>query len=138
MTPRVELLEGPDLTELKLRARALGGASRSYCGPYALVAWHDGPVGVDIERVLPCGTRFAESITTPAERDRMSLDDDRELISLWSGKEALAKALGDAVAYDPRRLEAPAGWPDGVNGAWRATALDLPGDYVGWLCWKER
>ena len=31
------------------------------------------------------------------------------MASLWSGKEALAKALGDALRYDPRRLESPAG-----------------------------
>jgi phosphopantetheinyl transferase len=126
----VALLEGPDL---KARARAMGGASRSYCPPYALVAWHDGPVGVDIERVVPCDAAFAASIATPAERVPRT---DREIISLWSGKEALAKALGDAVDYDPRRLEAPAGWRDGSCGAWRAAALPVPDGYCGWVCWR--
>jgi hypothetical protein len=134
MTPRVELIEADSPAELRARARALGGASRSYCDPYALVAFHDGPVGVDIERVVACDARFAESITTPAERVPRT---DAEIVSLWSGKEALAKALGDAVDYDPRRLEAPGGWPGGINGAWRAAALALPAGCVGWLCWRE-
>jgi len=129
----VTLIEAASLTELKTRARSLGGDSRSYCAPYALVAWHDGPVGVDIERVVGCDARFAESITTPDERVPHT---DREIISLWSGKEALAKALGDAVDYDPRRLEAPGGWRNGVNGAWRAWALPLPDGYCGWACWR--
>jgi phosphopantetheinyl transferase len=129
----VTLLEAASLTELKTWARSLGGDSRSYCPPYALVAWHDGPVGVDIERVVGCDARFAESITTPDERVP---DSDREIISLWSGKEALAKALGDAVDYDPRRLEAPGGWRNGVNGAWSASALPLPDGYCGWVCWR--
>jgi hypothetical protein len=135
MTPRVELIEAPSLAELKQRAWALGGASRSYCPPYAVVAFHDGPVGVDIERVVACDARFAESITTPAEPVPRT---DAETVSAWSGKEALAKALGDAVEYDPRRLEAPGGWRNGVSGAWRAASLPLPDGYVGWLCWRDR
>jgi hypothetical protein len=129
----VTLIEASSLTELKTRARSLGGDSRSYCPPFALVAWHDGPVGVDIERIVDCDARFAESITTPDERVP---DTDREIISLWSGKEALAKALGDAVDYDPRRLEAPGGWRNGVSGAWHASALPLPDGYCGWVCWR--
>lgn len=63
---------------------------------------------------------------------------DRTITSLWSSKEALAKALGDALAYDPRRLEAPVAWPDGRSGAWRARALELAQeDYVGWVCWRD-
>jgi phosphopantetheinyl transferase len=131
MMPRVALLEG---TELKAQARAMGGDSRSYAAPYALVAFYDGPVGVDIERVVACDPRFAESITTPSEP---APREDREIVSLWSSKEALAKALGDAVDYDPRRLESPAHWRNGVNGAWRASELTLPDGFCGWLCWKE-
>lgn len=112
--------------------------SRSYRGPYALVAWCDGPVGVDIERVDPLARGFGESIATPAERRQLAgrLDADPVLVAdLWSGKEALAKALGDALDYDPRRLEAPLAWRDGAAGAWRAARLPVPGGYVGWLCW---
>jgi hypothetical protein len=135
MRPRVELIEAESLAELKARARSLGGASRSYCDPYALVGFHDGLVGVDIERVVGCDAGFAESITTPDERVPCT---DAEIVSLWSGKEALAKALGDAVDYDPRRLQSPGAWPAGVSGAWRASALELPDGYVGWLGWRDR
>ncbi|RKQ93027.1 4'-phosphopantetheinyl transferase superfamily protein [Solirubrobacter pauli] len=129
----VLLIEGPDPAALRARARTLGGQSRSYCAPYAVVAFHDGPVGVDIERVVDCDDRFAASITTPSERVPR---DAAEIISLWSSKEALAKALGDAVAYDPRRLESPAAWRNGVNGAWHAQALTLPDGFRGWVCWR--
>jgi 4'-phosphopantetheinyl transferase superfamily protein len=125
---RVMLIEANSPEELKAHARALGGDSRSYCHPYALIGFHDGPIGVDIERVVPCDTRFAESITTPDEPVPTT---DEEIISLWSAKEALAKALGDAVDYDPRRLPAP---HDG--DVWRAWELPLPNGYRGWACWR--
>ena len=109
--PRVALidvtLEGLDRGGAEERARELGAAvgagavSRSYCHPYALVAWHTGPVGVDIERIVACDEQFARSICTPTEHGRTPWANDREIVSLWSGKEALAKALGDAVALRP-------------------------------------
>jgi 4'-phosphopantetheinyl transferase superfamily len=126
---------------LKQRARALGDAmgpgtvSRSYCHPYALVGWHTGPVGVDIERVVVCDERFARSISTPSEKP---LGSHRHVVSRWSSKEALAKALGDALHYDPRRLESPAGWVDGASGPWRAETLAAPDGYCAWLCWRDR
>jgi 4'-phosphopantetheinyl transferase superfamily len=114
-------------------------ASRSYSFPYALVAWHSAPVGVDIERVAPCDEAFADSIRTPAERAAATprADSDRDITSLWSSKEALSKALGDALDYDPRHLQGPEAWPDGRSGPWRAVMLDLADDkHVAWLCWR--
>ena len=144
--PKVALidatLEGLDDAALRTRARGLGTAvgagavSRSYCHPYALVGWHTGSIGVDIERVVACPEAFAEAITTPAEHAGGRWTTDRELISLWSSKEALSKALGDALDYDPRRLESPAGWPDGVCGSWRTVTLPAPGGYCAWVCWR--
>jgi phosphopantetheinyl transferase len=128
----VLLIEDGTLPELRAHARALHADSRSYCPPYALLAWHDGPVGVDIERVVECDARFAASIVTPDEAVPRR---DEDIVSLWSSKEALAKALGDALDYDPQRLEGPGGWRNGVNGAWRASALSLPDGYCGWVCW---
>ncbi len=131
------------LRELARAASAHTGAqftSRSYRFPFALVAAHGAAVGVDIERVEPCDAAFADSIRTPAELSMAGPtreDRDRYFSSLWSSKEALSKALGDALAYDPRRLEGPGTWPDGRSGPWRATALDVPDGYVAWLCWKE-
>jgi phosphopantetheinyl transferase len=144
--PRVALIDGTvdglDEAALKLRARNLGAAvgadvvSRSYCHPYALVGWHTQPIGVDVERVVTCPPEFAPSISTPAEKAAARWTTDGELISLWSSKEALAKALGDALNYDPRRLESPAGWPGGTCGPWRAATLPLPDGHCGWVCWR--
>jgi len=146
--PAVWLLDataaGTDERALREQARAFSAAahakhvSRSYCHPYALIAWHDAPVGVDIERVGPCDPAFADSIATPSERRRPPevADRDRHVTALWSSKEALAKALGDALDYDPRRLESPMHWPDLQAGPWRAAALDVPDPYVAWVCWR--
>lgn len=145
--PHVRLLDarGADLDEAGLRewARVLGDAqgapyvTRSYRHPYALLAWHDARVGVDIERIEPFDAAFAASICTPDERlDWASLPDrDAHLASLWSGKEALAKALGDALSHDPRRLEAPLLWPAGRAGAWHGTQLAVAAGHVAWVCW---
>ncbi len=112
--------------------------SRSYRYPYALVAWHHTPVGVDIERVEKLDRRFATSISTPAEHvDWTAVDDPHaHFSSLWSSKEALAKALGEPVTYDPRRLGSPMFWPQGRAGSWRATALPVETGHVAWLCWR--
>jgi len=141
---RVRGLDGPGL-----RAWARGGVapdgaefvSRSYREPFALVGWHGGRVGVDIERLDPLDRAFAESICTPAERKSFGgrLDDPELVASLWCSKEALAKALGDALAHDPRRLPSPLTWPDGAAGRWRARRLrsEAPTGHVAWLCWEE-
>jgi phosphopantetheinyl transferase len=144
--PQIALIdasrEGLDDTGLRATARGLGAAvgagavSRSYCHPYALVGWHSAAIGVDIERVVPCSPEFAESISTPTEYASGKWTTDRELISLWSSKEALAKALGNALDYDPRRLPSPASWPGGVCGSWRAATLSTPGPYCIWACWQ--
>jgi 4'-phosphopantetheinyl transferase superfamily len=112
--------------------------TRSYRYPFALVAWHRGPVGIDLERIEVCAPSFAESISTPEERSaRLHGDDpDAYAISLWCGKEALAKALGDALGYDPRRLESPGGWSDGRCGPWRSARLAAPTGHVAWVCWR--
>ena len=157
MLPSHELLRlpqgGSESAELRKLARAhpcartAPHASRSYCGSLGLVAWGATPLGVDLEAVqevesgpaAAARTRdFAASICTPEELERFRglLDDARFVISLWSSKEALAKALGDPVAYDPRRLESPLGWRDGASGRWRAQQLEPAPGHVGWLVWS--
>lgn len=145
--PVVALIDGSverlDEAALRQTARALSAAvgpatvSRSYRHPYAVVGWHTGPVGVDIERVAGCDEPFARSISTPAEQARTAGASCSEIVSLWSSKEALAKALGDAVQYDPRRLESPVGWREGAAGPWRARALPAPDGYCVWVCWRR-
>jgi hypothetical protein len=136
--PRVQILDararGLDEAGLRDRARSVEGSyvSRSYRYPYAAIAVHGQPVGIDIERREPLDDAFLESICTPSERGR-GLDP----ASLWCSKEALAKALGDALAYDPRRLESPLLWPDWRSGRWLAEELMAPPDHVAWLCWRE-
>jgi hypothetical protein len=112
--------------------------SRSYSHPFAVIATHTGRVGVDIERVSACDEAFARSICTPDELDALApiVEPDVQLSSVWSGKEALAKALGDALDYDPRRIGSPALWPEGRAGIWRAIPLPVPRGHVGWLCWE--
>jgi phosphopantetheinyl transferase len=95
-------------------------------------------VGVDIERVVACDERFALSICTPDELSVGAPRRDHEIISLWSSKEALAKALGDARAYDPRRLGSPVYWSDGTSGPWRARELPVPDGYCAWVCWRSQ
>src|ERR1700729_2863927 len=134
--------EGLDEAALRARARNLGEAvgagtvSRSYCHPYALVGWHGGPVGGGIQRVGACPPGVLQAISTPDEHAGGRWSTDRDLISLWSSKEALSKALGDALDYDPRRLESPAGWPGGVCGSWRTATLPAPDGYCAWVCWR--
>ena len=148
--PAVRLLDARedrlDAHGLRVRVRAVGSdlglprVTRSYRFPHALVAAHDGPVGVDLERVEPVDRAFAVSIATPEERaalDAGEAGDDVAAwaIALWSAKEALAKALGDPCAYDPRRLPSPARWPNLRAGAWRAAQLAVPPGFTAWLCW---
>jgi hypothetical protein len=78
----------------------------------------------------------SSSLDFPSSSALSTSAHDRRITSLWSSKEALAKALGDALHYDPRRLEGPAGWREGRAGSWRARALDVGEEYVGWVCWR--
>ncbi len=135
--------EGLDERGLRERARSLADASgaaavsRSYSHPLALVAWHSDRVGVDIERVVPCDESFGRSICTPEEEADEPWRRDEDIISLWASKEALAKALGDALRYDPRRLDSPCGWTDGRSGPWRARRLRVGAEHRAWICWRE-
>jgi hypothetical protein len=147
--PAVRLLDarraGLDERGLRAWAReqtAAAGApcaSRSYRHPYALVAWHTEPVGIDIERIERFRTEFLEAICTPQERSLPvpEADAERYVTSLWCSKEALAKALGNPLRYDPARLGSPMFWPDGRSGPWRAAELPILDGHNGWLCWRS-
>lgn len=139
---RVDELDADALRDWARQLTAASGApyaARSYRYPYALVGWHREPIGADIERIGPCDAAFADLICTPAERSDPAGLTDRNayLTSLWSAKEALAKALGDALGYEPSRLESPARWPRGRAGPWRTAQLAVPPGHVAWLCWRS-
>ena len=57
------------------------------------------------------------------------------LESDFFAKEALAKALGDALLYDPRRLESPRTWLGGNAGRWHAAELPVGPSHLAWICW---
>jgi len=120
-------------------AAAAPYVARSYRYPFALCAWHSSPVGVDIERIEPCEDAFARSICTPSELPDLAdrLNRDLYVSSLWCSKEALAKALGNAINYDPRRLDAPSRWPAGRSGPWCAQSLPVTAEHAAWLCWQS-
>lgn len=126
--PQVALLS--DVARDEVRSHPVTGAfvSRSYAEPFAAVAWFSDRVGVDIEQIGPLTPEFGASICTPEELQLAGarLEDPVFVTSLWSSKEALSKALGDALEYDPRRLAAPLFWSHGAAGRWRARRLDFP------------
>ena len=113
-------------------------SSRSYSFPLALIALHRKPVGVDIEFVAQWAPPQIASILSITERKHHSPMDHRRAASVWSSKEALAKALDATIYYDPRRLESPAFWPIGAAGRWRTYRLRVPEAYEAWLCWRDR
>ena len=133
----VLLLESSSAQITRARARSVNipqgwRSSRSYRGCYGLVAMAPERVGVDIE-VLDLSVA-AEAVLT---RDERALEPrPEEVCRWWSAKEALAKALGDARNYDPRRLETPALWPSGHQGCWRAEGLGVAVGNVGWVVWE--
>ena len=106
--------------------------SRSYRNRFGLVATSASRVGVDIEVIDMSVT--ADAVLTPGEARIVSTP--AEWCNWWSAKEALAKALGDARNYDPRRVESPALWQGGHQGRWCVERLDVPDGCVGWIVWE--
>ena len=115
-------LHGQRLKNLS-RTVSRGGSfqSRSYThGFKADIAW-TGKCAIDIELVneAPAGwdihnPSFQSSILKPGEYQRLCESPNARANYLptliWSSKEALAKALGDARDYEPRHLDSPLLW----------------------------
>lgn len=149
--PEVGLIDasalGLDDAGLRRLARAHEApfVSRSYRYPHAVVASWTSDVGVDVERVDEAlDLQFARSIATPRERTQIDGASAADIASLWSAKEAVAKALGQPLARDPRRVEAPPLWrwsppakaAQSLGSPWWAQALTVPEGYVGWVVWR--
>lgn len=140
--PRVVLLDGRALQEplpaLRRSAQALrpdGFVSRSYAAPLGVVAAHARAVGVDVERVQDLGSPFAASMATPEERAAGLPSAPEAVTAWWSAKEALAKALGDARAYEPDQLTSPTYWTGAARGRWRYRPLGVETGWVGAVVW---
>jgi 4'-phosphopantetheinyl transferase len=107
-------------------------------------------IGVDVERLrpIPEAREIAERFYSERERSELSgLSGDeynRAFLTLWTGKEAYLKAIGDGLWEDPKGIEVAAD-PRGpaallsVNGSeeearrWSMQHLNLPVGYLGSL-----
>lgn len=101
--PRPPTPDRPDTARSRRDARPDSGGPPGY-------SRRQGHAGI---RALG-GPPFSQAIATPAEHASRRWTTALELISLWPSEEALSKALGDALDYDPGRLEPPAGRSDGA------------------------
>jgi len=83
----------------------------SHTGDVALIGVSlEGRIGVDVERGdrVIYATGLSRRILTERERAALPSDDDaarRRILRLWTCKEALAKATGDAMSAPFRRLD---------------------------------
>lgn len=106
--------------------------------------------GIDIERIhaRPRALDIAERFFHPKETAALiALDEsqrERAFVQLWTGKEAVVKALGRGIAFGLQRFcvsvpPAPAQvlWLDGENAAqWQLHALDIGAQHVASLAWR--
>ncbi len=81
----------------------------SHSQDVAVCAVGEAPLGVDVEKIRPVRPSLARRMLTEGERRRLEAvradERDREMLSLWTLKESLAKALGTGLALDLRRAE---------------------------------
>jgi 4'-phosphopantetheinyl transferase len=123
----------------------------SHSGNKAIIAIAHGIApGIDIERVRPRprALDLAERFFHPDEVAALASLDGAEreyrFLQLWTGKEAVLKALGRGVAFGLHRLCLSAKphaqdllWLDGDDAAeWQLRRLDIDADYVAALAWR--
>ena len=100
-------------------------------------------VGVDVEREdrVINTPGIARRCLTDAERSRLALEDDsarRDVLRLWTCKEAMSKATGDALAAPFRRLDVELagglrlrdGPPPYLPARMTLHPVDVPGGYL--------
>jgi 4'-phosphopantetheinyl transferase len=106
--------------------------------------------GIDIERVYarPRALDIADRFFHPKETAALvALDESQRehaFLQLWTGKEAVVKALGRGIAFGLQRFcvsvpPAPAQllWLDGEDAArWQLCALDTGAQQVASLAWR--
>lgn len=91
-----------------------GYLSLAHSGDYAVAAWSDRPIGVDIEKHRPLSPALAKRLGGDLEE--------------WVKKEAYGKAIGTGIC---RVLDAPI--PDG----WHFSFPDAPEGYIMAICEKQ-
>ena len=107
--------------------------SLSHAGERVLAVVGDGPVGCDVERMVPFDEAMARECLTDEElawvkRSPFGPDRDRAFIRLWVRKEAYVKAVGRGFAIDPKSVSVLSGeFPPG----WSLRDLDFPDGYLG-------
>jgi len=110
--------------------------SRSHSGNFTIEIISNVRCGVDLEAARDAdeswsieSPMFQKAILAHAEYEQVL--QSRHVMHpyletlIWSSKEALSKALGDATNYEPSQLASPLTWPDGKSVKWQALHLDL-------------
>jgi 4'-phosphopantetheinyl transferase len=125
------------------------GFNLSHCEDLALiaVAEDDRAVGVDVERVLPLKElgSIEERYFSPEERALLAAaaaaERQRVFVTLWTRREAAAKALGQDLQAALAGIRLPAYAPGGTalvelegGGPWFLSDLSLDADHLGALC----
>ena len=106
--------------------------SRSYCANFSITVTNSKRCGIDMESIS--GTQpdwninnplFQDSMLAPGELERIKQSSYWEQPNLeqniWSSKEALAKALGEAKNYQPNKIYSPLTWKTNPTIGWNAT-----------------
>ena len=80
--------------------------SLSHGGDWVVLAENSTPVGLDIEQILPWHRETARLVFTPQEQTWLSQQtSDAAFYRLWTGKEAVMKALGLGFHLPPEHFE---------------------------------
>lgn len=123
----------------------------SHSGDVALIALARSVApGVDIERLRPRASamQLAQRFFHPEETAALALLDasarERTFLQLWTGKEAVLKAMGRGIAFGLDRLRlavAPAApeviWLDGDDAAqWQLHSLEVDPGHVASVAWR--
>lgn len=77
----------------------------SHSGEYAVIAYGDRPVGIDIQKARDVKEAFARRIMNEAEysgQDVPDMTDSKEICRIWTIKEAYSKLIGIGLSYDFR------------------------------------
>ncbi len=106
-------------------------------------------LGCDIEFIEPRDLSFVRSFFTTEEMAVVMADDrNRDVLTtaIWSGKEAVLKALREGLRIDTRRITCqfdaftttPQTWTPFQIGVDDEIAAQFPGVWSGWWCVKEQ